>query len=155
MKRIIHTGDSAMKKIYFLLSVIALSLLIFSPVLASSDLDSFIKSINVQAQADLGAFKVRLSTQFGVPVPRVEAIMGSVRTPGDAYMCFRVGQVASQPVEVVTKEYQANKGKGWGKIAKNLGIKPGSKEFHELKKGYFDGDDSYSGTGKGKGKGKK
>ena len=127
----------------------------FSPAFASSDLDSFIKSLNVQAQADLGAFKVRLSTQFGVPVPKVEAILASVKTPGDAYMCFRVGQVASQPVEVVTKEYQANKGKGWGVIAKNLGIKPGSKEFHALKKGDLNGYDSDSGKGKGKGKGKK
>ena len=143
-----------MKKIFSLLSVISFSLLMFSPVLASSDLDSFIKSINVQAQADLGAFKVRLSTQFGVPAPRVDAVMASVKTPGDAYMCFRVGQVASQPVEVVTKEYQKNKGKGWGAIAKNLGIKPGSKEFHDLKKGDFNGDDAGKGTGKGKGKGK-
>jgi hypothetical protein len=142
-----------MKKIFSLLSVISLSLLVFSPALASSDLDSFVKSLNVRAQADLGAFKIRLSTQFGVPIPRVEAVMASVRTPGNAYMCFRVGQVASQPVEVVTKEYQANKGKGWGKIAKNLGIKPGSKEFHELKKANFDGDDSGSGNEKGKGEG--
>jgi hypothetical protein len=142
------------KKLFSFLYVISLSLFIFSPVLASSDLDSFIKSVNVQAQADLGAFKVMLSTQFGVPVPKVEAIMASVRTPGDAYMCFRVGQVASKPVEVVTKEYQANKGKGWGVIAKNLGIKPGSKEFHALKRGDFDGNDSDSGKGKGKAKGK-
>ena len=144
-----------MKQILSLLLPIFLSLLMFSPAFASSDLDSFIKSLNVQAQADLGAFKVRLSTQFGVPVPKVEAILASVKTPGDAYMCFRVGQVASQPVEVVTKEYQANKGKGWGVIAKNLGIKPGSKEFHALKKGDLNGYDSDSGKGKGKGKGKK
>ena len=143
-----------MKKLFSFLFVISLSLFIFSPVLASSDLDSFIKSLNVQAQADLGAFKVRLSTQFGVPVPKVDAIMASVRTPGDAYMCLRVGQVVSKPPEVVVKEYQAHKGKGWGVIAKNLGIKPGSKEFHALKKGDFDGNDSDSGKGKGRSKGK-
>jgi hypothetical protein len=143
-----------MRKFYSFLSVISLSLFIFSPVLASSDLDSFIKRLNVQAQADLGAFKVRLSTQFGVPVPKVEALMVKVATPGDAYMCLRVGQVASKPIEVVTKEYQSNKGKGWGVIAKNLGIKPGSKEFHALKKGDLNGNDSDSGRGKGKGKGK-
>ena len=33
----------------------------------------------------------------------------------------------------VLREYKENKGKGWGVIAKNLGIKPGSREFHELK----------------------
>jgi len=143
-----------MKKTFSFFPIIFLCLLLISPVLASSDLDDFIKHLNVEAQADLGAFKLRLSTQFGVPVPKVEAIMASVGTPGDAYMCFRVGQVASQPVEVVTKEYQANKGKGWGVIAKNLGIKPGSKEFHALKKGDLSGDDADVGKGKGKGKGK-
>jgi hypothetical protein len=143
-----------MKKIFTLLSIIFLSLFLSSTVLASSDLDGFIKGLNVEAKADLGAFKVRLSSQFGVPVPKVEAIMASVATPGDAYMCFRVGQVASQPVDVVTKEYQAHKGQGWGVIAKNLGIKPGSKEFHALKKGDLNGDDASSDKGKGKGKGK-
>ncbi len=143
-----------MKKILSSFSVIFLTVFLCSPVLAASDLNGFIGSLNVEAHADLGAFKVRLSTQFGVPVPKVEAIMASVATPGDAYMCFRVGQVASQPVEVVTKEYQAHKGQGWGVIAKNLGIKPGSKEFHALKKGDLSSDDASEGKGKGKGKGK-
>jgi len=127
----------------------------FSPVLASSDLDSFVSSLNVQAEADLGAFKLRLSAQFGVPAPKVDAIMASVKTPGDAYMCLRVGQVVSQPVEVVIKEYKAHKGQGWGVIAKNLGIKPGSKEFHALKKGELNGGEVSAGKGKAKGKGKK
>jgi len=144
-----------MKKIFSLLSAVLFTYLMIFPAQAASDLDVFTSNLNVQAQADLGAFKVRLSTQFGVPAARVDAVMASVKTPGDAYMCFRVGQVASKPVEVVTKEYQGNKGKGWGVIAKNLGIKPGSKEFHELKKGNFNGDDSGSDKGKGKGKGKK
>ena len=144
-----------MKNIFFFSSIICLSFLIFSPVLASSDLDSFIKNLNVEAQADLGAFKIRVSTQFGVPVPKVEAVIASVGTPGDAYMCFRVGQVASKPVEVVTKEYQAHKKKGWGVIAKNLGIKPGSKEFHALKEGKVSGDSGSPGKGKGKGKAEK
>jgi hypothetical protein len=141
-----------MKKLIFFLAVLSLSFILSSPAFASSELDSFIKSVNVQAQADLGAFKLRLSTQFGIPVPKVEALMVKVATPGDAYMCLRVGQVASKPIDAVMNEYQANKGKGWGAIAKNLGIKPGSKEFHALKKGDFNGEDSDSGKGKGKGK---
>jgi hypothetical protein len=53
----------------------------------------------------------------------------------------------------VLREYKSSKGKGWGVIAKSLGIKPGSKEFHELKRS----QDLYNGQnskGKGKGKGK-
>ena len=33
------------------------------------------------------------------------------------------------------KEYQANKGKGWGVIAQRMGLKPGFAEFHALKQG--------------------
>jgi len=143
-------------KILSFIFAVCLSLFLFSPAIALSDeLGDFVRNLNVQAQADLGAFKVRLSTQFGIPVPRVETIIASVATPGDAYMCLRVGEVASQPVDVVVKEYKANKGKGWGVIAKNLGIKPGSKEFHALKKGELGpggGEDSAKGKGKGKGK---
>jgi hypothetical protein len=144
-----------MTKIFSALSVVLLACFMVSSAHASSGLDVFVSNLNVQAQADLGAFKVRLSTQFGVPATRVDAVMATVMTPGDAYMCFRVGQVASKPVEVVTREYLANRGKGWGVIAKNLGIKPGSKEFHELKKGNFNAGDPEPGKGKGKGRGKK
>ncbi len=144
-----------MKTIFSFFCVVWLSLFIFSPVLASSDLDDFVRGLNVQAEADLGGFRVRLSTQFGLPVPKVDAIIASVSTPADAYMCLRVSQVASQPVEVVVKEYKAHKGQGWGVIAKNLGIKPGSKEFHALKKGDLNADGGDPGKGKGKGKGKK
>jgi hypothetical protein len=144
-----------MTRIFLVLSAVLIACFVGAPALASSDLDVFVSNLNVQAQVDLGAFKVRLSTQFGVPATRVDAVMATVKTPGDAYMCFRVGQVASKPVEVVTREYLANRGKGWGVIAKNLGIKPGSKEFHELKKGNFNAGDPEPGKGKGKGKGKK
>ena len=131
-----------------------LAALLALPVAGScgSDLDSFIGSLNVQANADLPGFKVKLSAQFGVPVPQVETVIARVQTPADAYMVLKVGEVARQPQEVVLREYQANKGRGWGVIAKNLGIKPGSPEFHELKKGVDGG--SGKGHAKGKGKGK-
>ena len=152
-----------MKIIFSFLFAAWLSIFLFSPVAASSDLDDFVRSLNVQAEADLGAFKVRLSSQFGLPVPKVDALIATVKTPGDAYMCLRVGQVGSRPVEVVVKEYKAHKGQGWGVIAKNLGIKPGSKEFHALKKGDLGtngadsgkGKDNKKGNEKDKGKGKK
>jgi hypothetical protein len=150
-------GGKTMKTIFTFLFALWLSLFLFGPVAASSDLDDFVRNLNVQAEADLGAFKVRLSSQFGLPVPRIDAVIASVATPADAYMCLRVGEVAHQPVEAVVKEYKATKGKGWGVIAKNLGIKPGSKEFHALKNGNLStgGSEEDSGKGKGKGKGKK
>jgi len=131
--------------------VFAMFLLLPAAGYCGGDLDVFISNLNAEARVDLGAFKARVSTRFGVPTVQVEAVLGNVRSPGDAYMVFRTGQVAGRPHEVVLDEYRANGGKGWGVMAKNLGIKPGSAEFHSLKKGWDDG----GGSGKGKGKDKK
>ena len=137
-----------------MLATLFLSLLaVLAPSTHASELDSFIHSLNVQADADLGAFKARLSAHFGVPGPEINVLISNVDTPADAYMCLRVGQIANQPTETVLREYKSNRGKGWGVIAKNLGIKPGSKEFHELKSGDFtNGKEKGESTGKGHGK---
>ena len=125
------------------------------PGVAAASLDSFLNSVNVQAQADLPGFHARVSAQFGVPVPQVQAVLHTVGSPADAFMVFQLGQMAHRPPEAVVQTYQSHQGKGWGVIAKELGIKPGSKEFHALKNGdlVFGGGPS-EGGGKGKGKGK-
>ena len=136
--------------------VLAVLLLVAAPGVASATLDSFLSSVNVQARADLPGFHAKVSAQFGVPVPQVEAVLGMVATPADAFMVFQLGQMAHRPPETVVQTYQTHKGKGWGVIAKELGIKPGSREFHALKNGdlvYGDAATNSSGKGKGKGKG--
>lgn len=61
----------------------------------------------------------------------------AVSTPADAFMGFQLGQMARQPYQRDVEAYQTRRGKGWGVIAKSLGIKPGSSEFHALKRGDF------------------
>jgi hypothetical protein len=126
------------------------------PSVSRADLDGFLSNLNVQAQADLPGFKAKLSAQFGVPMPRIETIVSQVRLPGDAFMCLELGRMANKPPETVVQTYQRGKGKGWGVLAKELGIKPGSAEFHALKRGdlTFTGEPGGSGKGKGKGQGK-
>ena len=127
------------------------------PGVAAASLDSFLSSVNVQAQADLPGFHARVSAQFGVPVPQVQAVLHTVGSPADAFMVFQLGQMAHRPPEAVVQTYQSHQGKGWGVIAKELGIKPGSKEFHALKNGdlvFGGGPSEGGGKGKGKGKGK-
>jgi hypothetical protein len=139
----------------------ALFLSIFGlSAVAHADLNGFISSLNVQARTDLHGFSVKLGAQFGIPVPQVQAIINTVESPADAFMCLQLGQMAHQQPETVVQTYMANKGKGWGVIAKNLGIKPGSAEFHALKRGdlSFTGEpgagEGQKGQGKGKGKGR-
>jgi len=142
-----------------LVLAVAAIFLLCAPALAGGGLDGFLGSLNVQARADLPGFSARIGAQFGVPLPQVQAVIGTVATPADAFMVFQLGQMAHQPPEMVMNTYKANRGKGWGVIAKSLGIKPGSPEFHRLKRGDFALEGSPAavqgkGHGKGKGKGK-
>ncbi|MFA5139407.1 MAG: hypothetical protein WC728_09260 [Elusimicrobiota bacterium] len=119
------------------------------------DFGDLLKNLNVEAQADFGKFVGKLSAQFGHPAEKVEAVIKSVDNPGDAYMALKIAETTKKPVDDVVKEYSANKGKGWGAIAKNLGIKPGSKEFKALKaEGKGKGEEKAKG-GKDKAKGGK
>lgn len=138
-----------------IVSALLVLVLVAAPGFASATLDSFLSNVNVQARADLPGFHAKVSAQFGVPVSQVEAVLGMVATPADAFMVFQLGQMTHRPPETVVQTYQAHKGKGWGVIAKELGIKPGSREFHALKNGdLVYGDAATSSPGKGKGKGK-
>ncbi len=126
--------------------------------IAHADLDDFIRRVNDQAKADIKSFNTKLSTQFGIPVPRVDEILMVVASPADAFMVLQLGLMANKPPEVVVQTYRTNRDKGWGAIAKELGIKPGSPEFHALKRGDFAltgkaGGSRDQGPGKGKGKG--
>lgn len=102
---------------------------------AHAALDGFLSNLNVQAKTDLHSFSVRVAAQFGVPGVQVDAVIRSVNSPADAFMIFQLGQMANRPPEEVMRTYQASKGRGWGVIAQRLGIRPGSPEFHALKRG--------------------
>jgi hypothetical protein len=135
--------------------LILLLVLVGMPAIAAASLDDFLGSVNAQARVDLPGFSLQVGAQFGVPVARVEAVLGMVETPADAFMVFQLGQMAHRPPETVVQTYQSHRGKGWGVIAKELGIKPGSREFHALKSGdLVFGEPPGDGPGKGKGKGK-
>lgn len=145
-----------MKKIVFVL----LALIIFcGAAIAGGGLDGFLSSLNIQAQADMNGFSAKLSAQFGVPEVQIRTVISTVKQPSDAFMCLQLGQWTQKPTEQVLTVYKAHQGKGWGVIAKNMGIKPGSAEFHALKNGdlTFSGQpagEQGGGAGKSKGKGK-
>ena len=145
-----------MKRI--VLTVMAL-LLFSAQAFAGGGLDNFMANLNIQARSDMKDFSVKLSTQFGIPEAQVYAVIKSVKEPADAFICLQLGQWAQYTPERVLKTYETHRHKGWGAMAKSLGIKPGSARFHALKNGNltFSGTphhDQYDDHGKGKGKGK-
>lgn len=137
--------------------LIGAALVVLLPLAAfAGGLEDFLANINIQAQADLPGFSARVSTQFGVPYAQVQTVVQTVREPADAFMVFQLGQFSGRQPEKVMDVYSRSKGKGWGVIAKELGIKPGSAEFHALKRGdlHFTGTPAGGGDSPGKGKGK-
>ena len=90
---------------------------------------------------DLDNFISLLNGAFGISKPWIENLVRREKIPpADVYMIARLASVMRRPIDTVKRDYMDNRGQGWGAIAKHLGIKPGSNEFHALKndeKGVF------------------
>jgi hypothetical protein len=127
-----------------------------SSAAAAGDFD-WLRDLNVQAVADASGFRARLAARFQIGDAQISAVLGNVEKPADAYMVMRLGEMAKRPPEEVLERYKAGRGKGWGALAKSMGIKPGSRDFHALKRGHdldSGGKGHKPGKDKPKGKGK-
>lgn len=152
-----------MKRMKLLLLTL-MAVFLCSAAVSASEFE-WMRGFNVEAGTDPSDFRARLETRFKIGDVAIDAVIGNTDSPADAYTCLRIGEMSHQPIERVLSEYKKGKSQGWGRIAKSLGIKPGSSEFHALKqgqdlygkKGYSDEGGYGGGKSKkeGKGKGKK
>lgn len=157
-----------MKKLIVMLFVMVViaptsmaQILKFTATTGDSDMDNFLIGIHNTAVKDINTFNADVSATFGIPIPKISATL-KLLSPGDLYMAAQLSLSVNKPFDEVVSTYQSNKTKGWGAIAKEMGIKPGSAEFHAMKKSMKkgngnSGDKSSNGNsgGKEKGKGKK
>lgn len=144
------------------------------PQTGDVEFDAVLGNLNIEARANLSEFITNLSLTYGVKEETIEHLVVEEKMePADVYMTVGLADIVvegsdeanvEETLEIVIEEYKASQGKGWGYIAKQLGIKPGSKEFHELKKGGIltlenteseTEDESETTSGKGKKKDKK
>jgi hypothetical protein len=139
-----------------LLLVLVLILLNLSPAVSAAGDFDWMRDFNLRAEADPSGFRATLATRFKIGDTQINAVLGNVERAADAYMVLRLGEMSGRPTNYVIDQYRSGNKKGWGALAKSLGIKPGSQEFHALKRG----DDMYryekrdEGKSKGRGKGK-
>ncbi len=148
---------------YKFLSAALIVLLFLVPTNSQAKEFEWLDNLNVQALADSSGFRVRLATRFHIDDVEIRAVLNQVNNASDAYMVLRLGELSHRPLNDVIHSYNNNKHKGWGRLAKDLGIKPGSKEFKALKNGHdLDGGKSkksqkksQKNKGKNKNKGKK
>ncbi len=140
-------------KLFKIFFVVSMMLLLVSSITAAGDFD-WIRDFNINAEADPSGFRVRLAARFKIGDAEIKTVLSNVEKPADAYVVLRLVEMSKQPTNYVIENYKSGKGKGWGALAKSLGIKPGSNEFHALKRGHDLYDDKPKVRSKGKGKGK-
>jgi hypothetical protein len=99
------------------------------------DLDISLKKLNIRAGGDKENFIRQMSISYGLSNDRLRVlVVGGGMAPADVYMAIRLSRTSGKSFDYVLGEFKKSKGKGWGVISKRLGIKPGSPQFHELKK---------------------
>ena len=73
----------------------------------------------------------------GAPRDLVRDLLVNQRwAPGDIYYACSIASVIGRPCRYVVDQWERDHGQGWGVMAQRMGIKPGSPEFHRLKKGF-------------------
>lgn len=125
----------------------------YKPKTGDATLDATLGDLNVHTHGDsVPDFIDNVSVSYNIPRVRVENLIYKVKmVPADVVMTVLIAKLLGIDVDVVVDKYKAKKGKGWGVIAKELGIKPGSKEFHALKNGAYGELKKAKGRGKDKG----
>jgi hypothetical protein len=53
--------------------------------------------------------------------------------PAEIYLALELSFLSGKPLGTVLNIYKNNRGRGWGVVARTLGIKPGSEAFKQLK----------------------
>lgn len=97
-------------------------------------LDSRLDEVSVYARVDLDGFIDEVVVSFGAPRPVVhQYVVDYGYAPADVYLMAGYAKSLGLPLSSVHDTWRANRGQGWGAVAKELGIKPGSPAFHALK----------------------
>jgi hypothetical protein len=98
------------------------------------DLNQTLITLDANARLDFGMFKSDISVNYNITEKKIDYLSAEIgMSAGDIYMTVELAKITQKSVDQVVEVYNVQKGKGWGVIAKELGIKPGSPEFHALK----------------------
>lgn len=100
----------------------------------SVQLDGYLRNLSIAASVDIGSFRTRISTLYNLSSGRMERLYAEVgRSPADLFMLLEVARLTRRTPEQMFPIYWRYQRQGWGVIARQAGIKPGSAAFHALK----------------------
>ncbi|MDQ3617304.1 MAG: hypothetical protein M3374_01020 [Pseudomonadota bacterium] len=99
--------------------------------------DDYLGDVNQYGSRYRGPFVDEMVRYYGAPRDLVTSLLVDQRwAPGDVYYACSIAQIIDRPCRHVVQEWERDHGQGWGVVAQRLGIKPGSAEFHRLKRGF-------------------
>lgn len=99
--------------------------------------DTQLEDVNRYGTRYREPFVNEMTRYYGAPRDLVTELLGTRNwAPGDVYYACALAQVLGRPCRYVVDEWERDHGQGWGNLAQRLGIKPGSAEFHRLKRGF-------------------
>ena len=115
--------------------------------------DSQLGYMNDYGRSNRDYFADDIVNNFGAPRYLVNDLLTERRwQPGDVYYACALAYQLHRPCGDVVKQYESNRGQGWGVIAKRMGIKPGSAQFHALKGQVGKSNGKFKSHGNGPGK---
>lgn len=106
--------------------------------------DTWLGDVNEYGTRYRGPFIDEMVRYHGAPRSLVGELLDARWAPGDIYYACAIAQIIGRPCRYVVGEWERGHGEGWGALAQRLGIKPGSAEFHRLKRGFVPTYDRWS-----------
>ena len=143
-------------KIHTLLLALALGLggagqaqvISYSPRTGDVWIDTELGYFNDYGRRDRDYFVDDIVGSYGAPRYLVNELLVDRRwDPGDVYYASALAYQLRRPLSDIVRERERNKGQGWGVIARRMGIKPGSADFHALKGHMGKSKDKYKSHG--------
>jgi hypothetical protein len=106
----------------------------YSPRTGDIWIDTELGYMNDYGRGNRDYFVDDMVGNFGAPRYLVNDLLTTRHwDPGDVYYACALAYQMRRPCADVVRMREDNRGQGWGVIAKRMGIKPGSAEFHALK----------------------
>ncbi len=100
-------------------------------------IDTQLSDVNRYGSRYRQPFVDEMVRYYGAPRDLVSSLLVERNwAPGDVYYACAIAQILGRPCRYVVDVWERDHGQGWGNVAKQLGIKPGSPEFHRLKRGF-------------------
>ncbi len=98
-----------------------------------AEMDAALGQLNIDAKVDLKSFSAEVTLQWGTSAVQVASALAQGLEPVEVYLAAALSRLSGKPLNTVITAYKNNRKAGWGALAKSLGIKPGSRQFKELK----------------------